>query len=57
MINVQCESCHGPGARHARDPVSNSPSLSPDAELCRHCHDNQNSPDFAFEEYWDRINH
>ena len=36
---VNCESCHGPLARHADDPVSVTPQLPDTAVLCARCHE------------------
>lgn len=37
--NVGCETCHGPLAKHADDPVANVPKLPDVANLCRRCHE------------------
>ncbi len=49
MINVQCESCHGPAARHvdAQEPVVRNGGK----ELCQSCHTEKNSPHFNYDEY------
>lgn len=57
MVNVQCESCHGPGAGHVKAPQANGFASTPDAETCQRCHDKQNSPNYAFEPYWEKIKH
>lgn len=36
---VTCETCHGPLAKHADDPVANVPKLPDVANLCRRCHE------------------
>jgi hypothetical protein len=36
---VGCETCHGPLAKHADDPVANVPKLPAIADLCRNCHE------------------
>lgn len=36
---VGCETCHGPLAKHADDPVANVPKLPDVANLCRRCHE------------------
>lgn len=45
--NVQCEECHGSGARHARD----GSYLTNGEATCRKCHDPDNSPEFNYELY------
>jgi hypothetical protein len=47
--NVQCEECHGSGLQHARD----GSYVTIGEELCRKCHDSENSPDFDFETYYE----
>jgi len=50
LVNVGCESCHGPGASHARDPevalVRNPPEST-----CLRCHNEQHSDLFDYEAY------
>ena len=36
---VNCESCHGPLARHAEDPGSVVPQLPDTAVICARCHE------------------
>ena len=36
--HVNCESCHGPQAKHAADPGSLKPPRPEVARLCVHCH-------------------
>jgi hypothetical protein len=56
MSGVGCESCHGPGKAHAKDPkkprliaklggTCNECNVLP---ICRSCHDVQNSPRFKY---------
>ncbi len=53
MQNVQCESCHGLGARHARDGSYGQVSVA----NCLACHDKENSPDFNYAEYLPKVTH
>jgi hypothetical protein len=62
LRGVGCESCHGPGLAHALRP--SGPDRVPMSgvgararETCYACHDAENSPNFAFDEYWARIRH
>ena len=56
LIDVQCEACHGPGADHVSSPkVPYGQVSTPDR--CQHCHDPQNSANFEFGSYWERIAH
>ncbi|MEX0700572.1 MAG: multiheme c-type cytochrome [Planctomycetales bacterium] len=57
-VNVGCESCHGPSAAHARaaDPRTRRTPFAA-ADQCVLCHDRENSPEFAYAEYWERIIH
>jgi len=38
-VNVACEACHGPLAKHAEDPASLVPTLPDTAVLCARCHE------------------
>lgn len=53
LINVQCEACHGYGTEHARDGKWGS--LAKDS--CVTCHDQENSPNFDYASYWEKIKH
>ena len=59
LRHVQCESCHGPGARHVALPGKGSNLRVPDERDCRECHDEKHSEmnDANFGEYWGRIVH
>jgi hypothetical protein len=52
---VGCESCHGPSRGHVLMQKTKTPFLAKDQ--CVACHDSENSPHFAFEDYWKRIRH
>jgi hypothetical protein len=53
--DVQCEACHGPGGAHVSDPDAGYGKTGP--ERCASCHTPENSPEFQFEAYWERIRH
>ncbi|QDT93654.1 multiheme c-type cytochrome [Gimesia algae] len=55
LVNVGCESCHGPSAAHTRNTKIRTPFLAKDQ--CIYCHDRENSPEFKFEKYWSQIIH
>jgi hypothetical protein len=42
---VQCEVCHGPGARHAETQSLGAIVKTPERELCRSCHQPPQVPD------------
>ncbi len=54
---VGCESCHGPSLAHAEDPTERTAYFAQAASHCVVCHDRENSPDFDYEPYWNRIRH
>jgi hypothetical protein len=57
LVNVGCESCHGPSARHAADPKIASGFGRSASQQCTTCHDRENSPGFEYEAYWKKIAH
>lgn len=65
LMGNQCENCHGPGSKHAADPTNDEFLQAMHREkdavrnnnACGKCHDEDNSPKFDFEKYWDQIKH
>jgi peroxiredoxin len=68
LVNVGCESCHGPGGNHAKEEPPQKGSILGLADkcdscvilqICGSCHDDENDPDFEFQlqEKIDRIRH
>lgn len=53
LTAVQCESCHGIGAAHSKDPKVKTDTDPRTA--CKACHTVNQTPDFEFEAYWARI--
>ncbi|MEA1950408.1 MAG: multiheme c-type cytochrome [Planctomycetota bacterium] len=73
MLDVGCESCHGPGGAHVKAEMGNDEALQLRMQKavritkeeaknnyekgCLSCHDLDNSPDFNFETYWPKVEH
>jgi len=55
LIHVGCESCHGNGREHVKDPKAKMPGKS--NTVCVSCHTQEQTPDFAFDSHWDPIRH
>ena len=59
LLNVQCESCHGAGKKHADSagakPVANAGWSK--EKMCSQCHIGSHSPEFKLNDYWSRIAH
>ncbi len=53
LVNVQCESCHGYGTEHSRDGKWRAQAQ----DACITCHDQENSPEFDYTTYWEKIKH
>ena len=53
LVNVQCESCHGPGVNHvkAKDPLQLRSTIRRNvpAFVCTTCHDQKNDPHFDYQ--------
>ncbi len=70
LIDVGCETCHGPGELHCKAELGSNEKLQEryrkavrltkeEAQkgFCINCHDLDNSPDFEFETYWPYVEH
>jgi hypothetical protein len=71
LINVGCESCHGPCENHIkaeqgadiklqeklRKAIKLSIEDNKAKKICIECHDGDNSPHFDFKSYWKKIQH
>jgi hypothetical protein len=54
LAHVQCEACHGYGTMHSRD----GSMLERARKSCVVCHNNEDcSPDFDYDVYWEKIKH
>lgn len=54
--DVGCESCHGGGALHVKDPQASGYGKTSEA-TCLGCHTSDNSPDFDYATYRPKITH
>jgi hypothetical protein len=73
LIDVGCESCHGPGGAHVEAEMGSDEALQQrlqqalvvtkeearddHSKWCIQCHDLDNSPDFDFDTYWPHVEH
>jgi len=52
---VGCESCHGPGSNHAKAPAKTNIARGVDPKTCVGCHDRENSPQFDYDTYVEKV--
>jgi hypothetical protein len=65
LKGVQCENCHGPGSKHAAEPLNAAfrrgmerDAYDFDKNLgCVKCHSEDDSPHFEFAKYWPQVMH
>jgi hypothetical protein len=57
MVNIGCESCHGPSQAHAAKSDVHTPYFGRAKDHCTGCHDRENSPKFDYDKYWEKIRH
>lgn len=55
LANVQCEVCHGPGKEHVADFTVTMNKVG--RAVCLRCHTKDNSPDFDYGLYIEKIKH
>lgn len=59
LLNVQCESCHGPSRSHVESGGAKQVANAawPKEQICNQCHVGSHSPSFQFDRYWPKIAH
>jgi hypothetical protein len=57
LAAVGCESCHGPSQGHVSEPAVRTAHFTLAKNQCTGCHDRENSPKFAYDQYWAKIAH
>lgn len=57
LVHVGCESCHGPSQGHCRNDKVRTAYYARAKDTCAGCHDRENSPQFAYDDYWKLIEH
>lgn len=55
LANVQCEACHGIGREHMSDYSKPMQALT--EKVCLQCHTEENSPEFDYTDYLEKIKH
>ena len=55
LVGVGCESCHGPGGEHIRNPGEEYGIVTP--KVCSSCHTKEKSPEFSYIKYLRKIAH
>jgi len=55
LKGVGCESCHGPGSDHRETQSKDYGKVG--VENCKGCHKGEHSPNFEFQDYWQKIKH
>jgi hypothetical protein len=60
LKNISCESCHGRGNHHAKLKAGEkigAKKVFMKKVNCTECHDEENSPSFDMQKYWEKIAH
>ncbi|QDU11637.1 multiheme c-type cytochrome [Gimesia aquarii] len=67
LLGQQCENCHGPGSGHIElvdmDKLEEAKKVmrvtldEAKKKTCYQCHDLDNSPNFEFDSYWEKVKH
>jgi len=55
LSNVQCEECHGLDRDHLKD--YSKPMMPITEAVCLKCHTHENSPEFNYKIYYEKIKH
>jgi len=55
LRQVGCETCHGPGADHTKNPEKAKLEKSPAASVCLQCHTEEHDDNFQFEQDRKRV--